>query len=395
MATRKAIASGNWSDPAIWDGGVSIPDVADDVYSNTFTVVVDGSYTVLSVRNTTATGVSAGGSFTLQNGFTLTADMYSSGIICLNWAGGAGTSTTVIGNLFCAANGYTINHSGAGGTLNVAGNITMNGNDSRGINVSGIGGILIMVGNITVTSNGSSGIVNSAANQSVHVTGNITNNSTSNNCRGINSNSTATITVIGDCTGGANISNSAAISEGLNVTITGTIRGGSIGAAITNATTNAVVTITGAIYACTAPTGNYGAGIIITSTLVQYVFLTGPFISNQFGYNPLFVYRFFLIPSASNTYEFRDNSTAGSLVVAALTRTLYPIGVAGDVPAESDVRSGVSYEFSGKTGTLAVPPAGSVSIGVPVDNTVGTAWLDPQQFADLNSIQLAAFLNNL
>jgi hypothetical protein len=41
--------------------------------------------------------------------------------------------------------------------------------------------------------------------------------------------------------------------------------------------------------------------------------------------------------------------------------------------ATSDVRAGVTY--AGLTGTCAVPPAGSVALGVPVDNTTGTALL--------------------
>ena len=42
-----------------------------------------------------------------------------------------------------------------------------------------------------------------------------------------------------------------------------------------------------------------------------------------------------------------------------------------NAPAESDVRSGVTYDIN-KTGTCAVPPASSVRIDVPVDNTVGS-----------------------
>jgi hypothetical protein len=44
---------------------------------------------------------------------------------------------------------------------------------------------------------------------------------------------------------------------------------------------------------------------------------------------------------------------------------------------EADVRSGTSYALGNKTGTLAVPAAGSVALGVAVDNTTGTAVLTP------------------
>lgn len=49
-------------------------------------------------------------------------------------------------------------------------------------------------------------------------------------------------------------------------------------------------------------------------------------------------------------------------------------GVFGN-PAASDVRSGTAYGGGSLTGTLAVPSAGSVALGVPTDNTVGTAVL--------------------
>ena len=45
-------------------------------------------------------------------------------------------------------------------------------------------------------------------------------------------------------------------------------------------------------------------------------------------------------------------------------------------PATGDVRFGVSYG-SGQVGACQVPAAGSVALGVPVDNTTGTAVLTP------------------
>jgi hypothetical protein len=51
-------------------------------------------------------------------------------------------------------------------------------------------------------------------------------------------------------------------------------------------------------------------------------------------------------------------------------------------PAVTDVRSGVTYASGALTGTCAVPPAAATSLGVPVDNTVGTASLTPQDWFD-------------
>jgi len=51
MATRFAVATGNYSNTAIWDNG-AVPTSADDVYANNFTVTIDGTYTAQSIRNT-------------------------------------------------------------------------------------------------------------------------------------------------------------------------------------------------------------------------------------------------------------------------------------------------------------------------------------------------------
>lgn len=50
MAIRYAVASGNWSNPAIWDGG-TLPGAGDDVYCNSRIVTIDQNITVNSLRN--------------------------------------------------------------------------------------------------------------------------------------------------------------------------------------------------------------------------------------------------------------------------------------------------------------------------------------------------------
>jgi hypothetical protein len=62
-----------------------------------------------------------------------------------------------------------------------------------------------------------------------------------------------------------------------------------------------------------------------------------------------------------------------------------------DFPAITDVRSGVEYADGVMMGTLAVPPAGSVAIGVPVDGTTGTAVLTQQDVIDAVGPLIAAF----
>jgi hypothetical protein len=51
MATRFAVATGNFSNGATWDNG-AVPTSADDLYANNRTVTIDGPYTVQTIRNT-------------------------------------------------------------------------------------------------------------------------------------------------------------------------------------------------------------------------------------------------------------------------------------------------------------------------------------------------------
>jgi hypothetical protein len=52
MAFRYAVANGNFNNAAIWDNG-AVPTSDDDVFANGFTVTINGTYTVQSIRNTT------------------------------------------------------------------------------------------------------------------------------------------------------------------------------------------------------------------------------------------------------------------------------------------------------------------------------------------------------
>ena len=67
MATVWAVNNGNWSNAATWSGSY-IPQSGDDVFANNRTVNVDVSFDVASLRNTSAAGVTAGGSFNFNSG---------------------------------------------------------------------------------------------------------------------------------------------------------------------------------------------------------------------------------------------------------------------------------------------------------------------------------------
>ncbi len=73
----------------------------------------------------------------------------------------------------------------------------------------------------------------------------------------------------------------------------------------------------------------------------------------------------------TNVAVFNFCDTAGA-------KTLIDATANASMPAAADVRSGLSYASGALTGTCAVPAAGSVSLGVPVDAGFGTAVLTPE-----------------
>jgi hypothetical protein len=75
--------------------------------------------------------------------------------------------------------------------------------------------------------------------------------------------------------------------------------------------------------------------------------------------------------------------------------TIQTLGeVAADYPVETDVRDGVAYDCGALTGSLKVPPVGSVALGVPTDNTTGTAALTGSP-VDVEAIADAVLSRNL
>jgi hypothetical protein len=72
MALKVAVASGNWSNPATWNGGI-LPRTDDIVASNTYTVTIDQNITVVQLTNKSA-------SITRSNP-TMTSPTAPSGIV--------------------------------------------------------------------------------------------------------------------------------------------------------------------------------------------------------------------------------------------------------------------------------------------------------------------------
>ena len=363
------------------------------------------------------TAAVAGGGFILNSGVTVTCTSTGDGIynavgfICVDYTAASGTSTinaNIRGrdgtSVFC------VRKSGAG-TLNING--TLRGLFSTGANggalqITGTGTVTI-TGNISDPSNGgqtvqvdatstlniigsvTSGYYNSqqtvkvnAANCIINVTGNLfarDGGATNWGAVALQTNaSNITINLSGDidATNGNAVSKGGLSVAGTNNTVnhTGNIIGSSdnVGGGTAFSTSQVIYyNQIGYIKASMA-----GAGFNSTSASAINI-LTGPFISSVSGIQPLYVSRMHYRRTMGSYFEFRNNSTNGALPPAAsapATRLVSPDTVA-DSPIPANVRQGTSYAAGSQTGTMIVPSPSNVANNVPVDNTVGTAVLDP------------------
>jgi hypothetical protein len=348
MANVRAFRSGNWSDtnPATspWGtGGVLYaPATNDDVYSNNFTIHVDTNVTVTSVTNNSAssrlwkdgatTTATAGGTFNLLNGITLTVGTIfgipvntnavllsgtnSASIVASNINGPAGNSV----------NADTITNIGSG-TLQVTGNL--------------LGGVSTQ-SSPDVISNTSSGIVN--------FTGNITGGSGSRS-RGIDNSSVGTIIVTGNVTAGT-----GSTAYGINNSSTGT------------------AIVVGNVTATSA------TNAFVSSNASAINKISGNIINHPNGTAAIYATRYVVDPVPQNS--FIQYSNVNQFSTDSLS--------AFSMPPVSAVRFGTSFANGTLTGTCKVPSQNSVNVGVPVDNTVGTAFLTPAALFDTSVASLTS-----
>jgi hypothetical protein len=224
MADVYAVKSGNWSDTTLWNTG-SLPATIDDVYANNFTVYVDGNYQVSSIRNLSATSITRGGSFILNNGISLSANVIGGGqenIFCVRFLSAAPASAFITGiistsgSLVNVRQSYALELSGTG-TLTVYGSAIGGNNNNSGTGVSdgyiqiNAPGTFNIFGNIQGSLNGNVywGINNKAAG-TVNIVGNVAGRTVS--VGGvthyvIHNNSTGTINVTGNITAGVDNAN--------------------------------------------------------------------------------------------------------------------------------------------------------------------------------------------
>lgn len=394
MAVRYAVASGNWSNTATWDGG-TLPSSGDDVYADGKTVNIDQNITVLNIRRDQRSGGTIGGTFTCSTTQTVNAGIvpYADNTTTpvVTFSGTTGTTLTINGNLYTA---YTGGNGSAWrgvettstGTLNLNGNICPN-SPGNWQNASVLAA-LVVSGASTVNITGiiyGYNVGNSNANyvcvtltgigHTLNVTGDV------NGRLSINQAVSGTINVTGNVYGGSSSgwsSNAISTASSGVCNITGTVNGSPISGYSVYSASGATVTVIGSL-----PAGT-GACVGGGGTLI----LSGPFISSATGLFPIQSTGIVKLTGISNN-EMRFVKSSGG------TTSLYSADVISGTPATPNVRYGTVYGGGSLTGTCRIPAASSVSYGVPVDNTVGTASLSPADVAAIIGKQISAAISTI
>ena len=356
MPNRWPIASGNWSDSAIWSGSL-IPTASDDVFLNNRTVTLDQNITILTIRNTATSSAVAGGILAITGSYNITA---SNG---LNSSGASTTSGMIqfvgsgilnISASILAQSRFTIGNLSSG-SIRIVGNI---------LECTGTNGIQavdnISTGTIIVTGSVWGGIFNYAGKY------------------GIRNRSAGNVYVTGSVIGGFGGQSSLGVfNESVGtVIIDGTVRGGTTSSDGGGPATNygVVNSSTGLlIVRGTVSASNITGGVSSTNAAATNLF-TGPFY-NTGSFNAVYAYRMQMIEPTSTSWRF-DTETAG------VSKTLYTANQLPGVPRQNNVRKGVQYNF-GLTGSLEMPDPTTVKAGVSTDNTVGSAILTAQDMFDV------------
>lgn len=413
MAIYYARANGNVNATNVWSttptGATSdlFPSFnnADTLMANGFTITLNVNTTVLEVRNDTNGGATSGGLFNLTSNVILTASIYGSttnNTVCVELPSGSG-SATINGNIFGGSgiNAIGARNSNSNGTLTVIGNITGGSaaaNGAQGI-VNSQSGTINITGTVTGGSNSSNlGAVNSSTGI-LTINGNVI-GGVSTNATGAYNNSSGTLIITGNITGGSASGAYGVTSVAAGtVIITGNVIGGSnsAGVGVYNSG-NGSITIVGVSISSSVAIGsqNFSTGTLTVTRAKGNGFGNGSVglnsvvgvAGNQAGLTRVYEIEYgdlgqsptsgpvFLFPASSNVALFYRSGTTKKTLVDASSSS-------GLLPNQSDVRAGTTYNAGTNTGTMSVPTAASVALGVNVDNTTGTAILTSGNIGDI------------
>ena len=370
MANRWPINSGSWSDPTIWSGSL-VPTASDDVFLNNRVVTLDQNIIVASLRNLATGSAAAGGRIEIYNNYTIncTSIQGSSTTVYLIFNYNTG-STTLNATLNSSSAGLCVDNISTG-TINIVGDIFSPSNTGTG-NLYSIrnfsSGILNIIGNVRpiAGNNGSgNGTIYNVQNGTVNITGDVIGGSGAINVA-ITNTSIGVVNVTGNVNAGTGTTAHGISNSSIGtINVTGTVTAGSTTGTGINSTTAGIINVIGQLQA--SPTAN---AVSSTSTTATNVF-SGPFI-NSGSRNAIYCYNVQIYDDVTTRYTIRVSGSANTISL------LSPDQVTG-VPSGSDVRVGTIYGPGNElTGSMQVPHPNSVSWGVPVDNTSGSALVKPE-----------------
>lgn len=343
MATITSAQTGNFADGSTWVGG-GAPGVADTAVVGTGHVVtIAANATCVSLTNTGT------GKFVLGDGVTLTANVVAGGNAYTTCIDFSATTGAIVGNLTMGAvdNAIGVNNWG-NGTLTITG-------DLLGDPIRRNAHTLLHSGEGTT-----------------NITGNCTGGGL-DTCHAVMFTGPGVVSIVGNCTGGTGGTDSnaccgVAISGNGTLYITGTVACGATGSAFG---LQVLSTSTGQIYVIGSVRA-VGVSAIWNASRTARMYLTGPFYTaGSLGINPLYARSWMWHQTVTSSTFLQLRISDGVTNYNLVTQD----SVAG-TPAVGDVRFGTTFGVGDVlTGTMRVPDVGSVALGVPVDNTVGTAIL--------------------
>jgi hypothetical protein len=389
MANVFATKNGNWNDVTVWNTG-ALPTAADDVFTNNFTVSVNTNFTVLSLRNTSATGIAAGGTFNF-NTAGVTGTLTSPTQAIFHGAVNMFTITATSGIVTVSSTVDLTSVNGLGAMFSYTGNcdFTLSANNMFTGNVtnqivakSSIGILTVNCGYMQGGGNTNTNIINSSAG-AVVVNGNVIGGGLTQASAQtiVITGGSSTLIVNGNVTGG--VGNNAILTSGTSATITGNVTAGTV-AAISSTSAN-IINVTGTV------TASATAEAIRMTNANGQVYLNGNMVNNN---GKMAIYAPIVWLDANNTTSASFFTSGGS------PRTLYSEDTVPNTPATNNVRSGTIYG-AGNTlvGTIVMPTAANVRSGVVYDNgTTGTAIFTTSLFlTELSSstVPVAVRMQNL
>lgn len=355
MALKYPSANGNWSTAANWNGG-TLPVAGDDVRANGFTVTIDVDINVLQISTNALAPAAAGGGFVVSTNRSITANIIFGTTACLTCS--AGVTVTIIGDITgpqSGVGGAAVNFTNAGSVLNITGNVFGAANNSGGTVLSP--GTVNFVGNVFGGSAGASAVgIGISAGGNLVFTGNITAGGGTSIAISFSGSSS---TINGNIYAGSSTARGLSITSGthiINANCYGSNLAGSSSSALSVIGGTSIV-VNGTVYAGII-SGSYGLSSTSSAVVVSNVEFTN-------GNTPISGFIKFKNTAPTITVRKADN-TNQQLVDPSTT----------DIPVIANVRNGLTYASGSLTGTLKVPSPLTVGLGVPTDNTFGTAVIN-------------------